>query len=75
MSLLIALTPWWWVLGVVLIALLLLVTGRRMSNGASIADDLPPESKDTGPDVKPAQTGRQPDIGPENESQKAQPPT
>ena len=59
--------------GVILIALLLLVTGRRMSNGASIADQLPPDAGKAGPDVRPAQTGPKPDIG-ADESGRSQPP-
>lgn len=56
---------WWWAIGIVIVALLLLVLGR-LSSRTSIVDHIPP---DTGPDLKAVEKGQEPDIGPENSSQ------
>lgn len=56
---------WWWVIGVAIVAVLLLVLGR-LGARASVAGQLPP---DTGADLKATESGQEPDIRPEDQSQ------
>lgn len=67
MSYLGAYGPLWWVIGIAIVVVLLAVVGRRMSGGANIVEQLPP---DKGVDIKP---GEQPDIGPESQGQNRPP--